>query len=614
MSLLLSKATTAWRLGIPNIIRFLCYRMGVLSGLNPVKKLQQDVPKGPFYLPVVLASNPLLKARSGWFDHAEAFGISLGPLDESPPNWFANFLTSGSFQGADRNWWEIPDFDPQTGDIKTVWEFSRFDWLIACAQQHVAGNTKACGRLESWLQNWCDLNPPYKGPNWKCGQEASIRVMHLATALLLMQQTKSTVGLLDLFRVHLQRIAPTMQYAIAQDNNHGTSEAAALFIGGSFLLENGDAHGKRWMNTGRKWLENRAARLIAEDGSFSQHSLNYHRVVLDTYSLVEIWRKHLSLKSFTPRLYQRCRAATLWLFAVIDPESGDGPNLGANDGARLLPLTDNDFRDYRPSVQLASAVFLKSSAFPEEGKWNQPLYWLGLKVPSVILQDPRSRQFDDGGYAVLRHDKVMALLRYPRYRFRPSQCDALHLDLWIGKMNWLRDAGTFGYNADSTWQKYFPGTGAHNTVQFDDDEQMPRLGRFLYGDWLRTDTIEPFQIDDKLKSFGASYRDKHRRQHNRKIALNPHKLVVTDEVSGFSRKAVLRWRLKPEQWVLNVEEQKISCTEFSIQIISSVPILRMGLCEGWESRHYLQKTIVPVLEVEIGQAGTLVSSIEWREN
>ena len=35
--------------------------------------------------------------------------------------------------------------------------------------------------------------------------------------------------------LHLVRIAATLPYAIAQDNNHGTSEAAALFIGGAWL-------------------------------------------------------------------------------------------------------------------------------------------------------------------------------------------------------------------------------------------------------------------------------------------------------------------------------------------------------------------------------------------
>lgn len=36
---------------------------------------------------------------------------------------------------SDRNWWEIPDFDLAVGDIKAVWEASRFDWVPALAQK-----------------------------------------------------------------------------------------------------------------------------------------------------------------------------------------------------------------------------------------------------------------------------------------------------------------------------------------------------------------------------------------------------------------------------------------------------------------------------------------------
>ncbi len=222
-------------------------------------------------------------------------------------------------------------------------------------------------------------NPPYKGPDWKCGQEASIRVMHLALAAILLQQvTAPPAALLDLLRIHLRRIVPTIRYAIAQDNNHGTSEAAALFIGGSWLRAHGEPDAVTWMRLGRKWLENRAKHLIGEDGSFSQYSLNYHRVMLDTFSLAELWRRQLSLVEFSARWYSRASAATHWLHAFIDPATGDGPNLGANDGARLLPLTQTDYRDYRPAVQLAMALFTDTNAYPGNQECSRPLLWLGL--------------------------------------------------------------------------------------------------------------------------------------------------------------------------------------------------------------------------------------------
>src|SRR6185503_7196639 len=109
-------------------------------------------------------------------------------------------------------------------------------------------------RLNHWLSDWSVTNPPYHGPNWKCGQEASIRVMHLLVgAILLGQAHAPEPGLVALVAAHLQRIAPTMSYAIGQQNNHGTSEAAALFAGGDFLARAGDARGLRWSALGRHW-------------------------------------------------------------------------------------------------------------------------------------------------------------------------------------------------------------------------------------------------------------------------------------------------------------------------------------------------------------------------
>jgi hypothetical protein len=41
---------------------------------------------------------------------------------------------------------------------------------------------------------------------------------------------------------------------------------------------------------------------------------------------------------------------------------------------------------------------------------------------------------------------------------------------------------------------------------------------------------------------------------------------------------------------------------------SNAPIRRMSLESGWESRHYLEKSAVPVLEVEIDQSPAVVTT------
>lgn len=617
MTALVSKARTALALGLPNIARAAGYRLGVKLGLNPVRRLRAAMSQGAFFRPAVQGEPVGVPQAAGWQGSARLFSHWPFPVTGQPPDWLANPFNGQRVAAPEREWWQIPDFDPAVGDIKLIWELSRMDWVLAFAQRARQGDAEVLGQLNEWLNDWCRHNPPYRGPNWKCGQEASVRVMHLAMAALVLGQAREPEpALRDLIRLHLQRIAPTVQYAMAQDNNHGTSEAAALFMGGSWLVALGVAEGERWQSVGRRWLENRAARLIGAQGSFSQYSLNYHRVMLDTFCMAEVWRRHLDLPAFSARWQERAMVATQWLRHMVNPVNGDGPNVGANDGARLLQLTQTSYRDHRSSVQLAMALFADQRAYAQEGPWSDALHWLGVAVPNALATQPESLLADDGGFAVLRRGEAMAMLRYPRFRFRPCQADVLHLDFWLGGDNLLRDAGTYSYNTEPQWLSYFGGTASHNTVQFDDRDQMPRLSRFLLGNWLRTSFLEPLTGDAQTTRFAAGYEDDHGASHRRRVHLTGAQLTVMDEVAGFARKAVLRWRLAPGNWRLEgaPNAPRLMLAEaggITLAVHASVPVVRCELVEGWESRHYLEKTPVPVLEVEIRQPGTLTTELHW---
>jgi hypothetical protein len=96
-----------------------------------------------------------------------------------------------------------------------------------------------------------------------------------------------------------------------------------------------------------------------------------------------------------------------------------------------------------------------------------------------------------------------------------------------------------------------------------------------------------------------------------------------DKVAGFASKGVLRWRLMPGDWhlslVLNDQVHRESHAPASMDVVKSIavrtPLLqgenaakvhtitvqatmlitRCEIVQGWESRHYLEKTFVPVL-------------------
>lgn len=594
-------------LGLGNVARVGLYRLGLRSGFHPVQRVAAAIPRGPFFAqPTARAGLPQPNAswqgKLRWYDWKEVLH------EGGAPDWFAHPFGGRVQADVSLPWWRIPDFGG--GDVKNLWELSRFGWAPAMATLAATGDRAAYERLEGWLASWTEANPPYRGANWKCGQEASIRVIHLlATAIVLDQDRAPLPGLIELVRVHLQRIAPTVSYAIGQQNNHATSEATALFAGGDFLHRAGLSAGARWARVGRRLLENRATCLIEPDGSFSQYSLNYHRLMLDAYAFAEVWRRRNAMPPLSARAQERLRAATDWLDAMIEREGGDGPNLGANDGARLIPLTDTGYRDFRPSLQLASAAFRGVRAIEAHGVWDDPLRWLGLEVPEGSAPAPGSRTFDDGGYHVLRRSGAIAVLRYPRFRFRPSQADALHLDLWVGTRNLLRDGGTFSYNDEGGTGAYLASTAAHNTVEFDGRAQMPRLGRFLFSDWLKASGVEPVETIDERVIAAAGYADRQGALHHRKVSLGDDELVCTDQVGGRFAAAVLRWRLAPGKYALEGARLVGDAMEIAIDVNGASADL--SLVQAPESRCYQHEQPIPVLEVKLDRPATVTTTVRF---
>jgi len=626
-----SSLRTYKKLGLRNCAAVASYRFLLRAGFY-----ERQLPLRPCPIPEPLNCEPelasiasdgclatadaLLAGKAAWFGD-QVFSVA------TPPDWFFDPFSAQHFPDQSQHWSRCRPF--QYADIKRCWELSRWSWApLLIRAWRLTGDHSYRDAFNSWCHSWCQSNPVNGGSNWLCGQEASIRLLH---ALQAWQLADSPLAFPDaspqraaFAAAHLQRIFATAYYARAQDNNHWTSEAAALFIGGSWLAASASVYaidGQHWAKEGRLALEHSVARLVMADGSFAQHSLTYHRLLLDTLAQVELWRRWLDLPHFSERFQQRCRAATHWFGALLDPCSGDGPNLGSNDGAFIYQLHNRPFRDFRPTYQLASVLFFGKTPL-SPGPWDESLHWLGLiNSPTDIFAAPLVKALDvsslgspqvvelfaKGGYAVLRPATTnWALLRLPTYRFRPAHADPLHLDLWCQGVNLLRDGGSYAYNADPVELAYFPGIASHNTFQFDNVEPMPRIGRFLFGDWLQLEgpaRLEPHSVT-------AAYSCPHgRHQRQVQVDVTGYRWIITDICSGFQHNAILRWRLCPGDWCL--EGFSLISPLATLQIHCDQPITRLELVSGWESRHYGAKTPLQVLEVCVEQApATFITSIQ----
>jgi hypothetical protein len=614
-----TRARTAFALGIGDIATVLAYRaLTRAASVAFPRPAIRNARRGEFFNSAKTGSDSF-STEDRRIDELLLFGAHPVAIEGSAPHWFRNPLTGVDFPEPQRPWYSISDFGEGVGDIKAVWELSRFDWALPLARRYLANDPSALRILNQWLDDWDLRNPSYQGPNWKCGQEASLRVLNLAaTALALRETDTATPRFLDFLQSHAERIRSTMRYAVAQRNNHATSEAAALFVAGAWLQRYGERNGNAFKREGRESLERNIDLLVSPSGAFSQYSVTYHRLLLDTCSVVELTRRAFGASPLSSHCVGRLSAATDWLERLVDSHTGDAPNIGANDGARILHATNSPYRDFRPTVQLASALFRGSLSYCGPGGYDEAFDLFGLRRPSSCAPPTKSAGDDDGGFAVLRNARALAVLRYPRFRFRPSHADALHVDLWVDGVNLLRDSGTYSYNQDTTLYEYLASVRAHNTVQFDDRDQMPRLGRFLYGNWLTSERVL-FRADGQEGGVAAAaYRDDHAAVHERRIELGLARLRVTDCVSGFKRNAKLRWRLPPADWVLERTSAGIKLlrqdgagTATFATIRSTANISAVGLNEGWESTHYLQKSTVRVLELVLSDGGTIETSFCW---
>ncbi|MFT5674678.1 MAG: hypothetical protein ACI808_000601 [Paraglaciecola sp.] len=606
------KLNTYRRLGFKNLGQVFWYLIRLKSGwLKRNLKIENAV-KGPFFETLSGASLAALSVKH------QAINISPEPLlfgwyelsTDHPPQWLKSVLSNKSFEQNNQHWSEISDFSSGVGDIKGVWEMSRFNWALNFTQRYIQEQNEAhLRKLNLWIADWSSVNPANQGPNWKCAQEASFRVMHLAASALMLQQSTPNASLQVLLTQHLRRIYPTLGYAMAQDNNHGTSEAAAMFIGASWLLQADPANNEaqRWLTFARQYLHNRVFKLIMADGSFSQYSVNYHRLMLDSLSLVELWRRALELPTFSTEYIQRIGQATLWLFELTDLHSGDAPNLGANDGAHIVNFTNSMFRDFRPSVELSAQLFLNKSAF------TQPAcQWLGSLFDLIYqrqLQKSAVAEYPDGGFGILRNDSVWCLLRVPKFRFRPSQADCMHLDLWLDGLNLFPDAGSFSYNTEEKWLNYFSGSIGHNTVQFDGREQMPKVSRFLFGCWPHFETFK-LKEEHQRPSVLASYTDWCGATHQRFVEFHETKIKIVDTVAGFSKVACLRWRLADLDWT--IDGHSIESKNIRVDVEATKSLIRFDMAHGVESRYYGKKQDIQVLELDVVDDAQITTIISWK--
>ena len=478
------------------------------------------------------------------------------------------------------------------GDVKFIWEPARFGWAYILGRAyHLTQNETYAETFWNYFEGFTNNNPPNLDPHWMNGQEVAIRLMALVWARQVFEAAAASSAerrarLAGSVAAHAARIPPTLLYARAQNNNHLVTEAAGLYTAGLALPDHPRA--SRWRALGWRWLNWAFRGQISGYGEYIQHSSNYHRVMLQ----MALW-VHAIKDADWPVLTQRSLGrATHWLFSMLDPASGRTPNLGANDGALILPLAVTPFKDFRPTVQAAARAFLRFQM--PGGVWDEMSSWLGL--------DAHEKAYGSDLYLAdhLHGSKSWAYLRATQFPSRLGHMDQLHLDLWWRGQNVAQDAGTYLYNADPPWDNPLVTGHVHNTVMVDGRDQMTRGGRFITLDWFPAYSKSVVVTDEAALGQVLGYHKGYRGvRHERRVTVYAdERWVVEDKLISKKPHAYrLHWLLPDWEWSV---ENKGQGVEISLESPQGRVVLTLRAEPQFSDFHSLV-SIVRAEEVVYGE-------------
>jgi len=484
-------------------------------------------------------------------------------------DWITNPV-SGFKYDISKHWSEINDFRIENGDIKYVWEKSRFSYLLTIMRNDYHFNEDHAAFVFSEIENWIDSNPINQGPNWKCSQEIALRLFNWMYLLTFYKNSNSlTEDLWDKIQNviywSLHHIYQHINFSrIAVRNNHAITETLALTL--SEFLFPYIPESKKWANAGRNWFEEEINYQIYDDGTFLQFSMNYNRVLVQLLSFgISITEKNN--KPFSEITYIKAYKTLNFLYQCLQNENGFLPNYGNNDGALFFPLSEKDYRDFRPQLNTLHHILTGNSLY-SDSLISEDINWVQNTPISNYKFEPLKQQigvlsFENGGYYICRKESSFSFIRCGNHKDRPAHADNLHLDIWVNGKNVLRDSGTYKYNTSKNISNYFTGSSSHNTVVVNEESQMLKGSNFIWYYWTQCnnagwgETVDYYIFKGKIKAY--THLNK-KATHFREVIISKksEEWIVKDEIKNlenFSKRQV--WHGDFEYLKFNNTENKI---------------------------------------------------------
>ena len=299
------------------------------------------------------------------------------------------------------------------GDIKYVWEPSRFQYLSALA--YAANAEENASYIKASLDSWLQANPYLTGVHWTSSLELAERIISWS---LLYPRIASKVAADAEFRdrwlssiyLHLSRVAVRLSlYSSA--NNHLIGELVGLYVGASCFGFWPDC--EAWRDRARQLLEREIRVQVGEDGVNREQAMSYHLFTLELFLLAYCIGRN-TRDAFSEEYAQRLRKMTAFVDALATP-AGDLPWYGDLDDARGFLFSESESA-LEVTLQLAGLLFGEST-------WlrftKAPMAAGKALVPELL--EPSGRGSERAGYRARPVSQRWPRLRtHARWKHSPA--------------------------------------------------------------------------------------------------------------------------------------------------------------------------------------------------
>jgi len=518
--------------------------------------------------------------------------------------------------------WNWARHRPEGADIKLPWELSRCQhWAVLGQAYQLTGDERYALEIAAQLRDFMEANPIAIGVNWTCTMDVALRAANWAIGLELVRSCQALTdefwreGYRALFD-HGTFIETHLENFYEVNSNHFFSNVVGLFYLAAIFDDL--PRGQLWNRQCRSWLLEEIEKQVLPDGADFESSVAYQRLMtelcLGCGRLADFRGEPLPL-----RFRARLRRMVEFLAAVQRPD-GLMPQIGDADDGRLHIMSG--YGTWQP--QDARHLFGPAACFFKNGEWttlagdDEPweTAWWGFgpddRPDAAPAPVERLRHFKHAGLTVMREPRHYLIVSNGIVGTNGignhKHNDQLGFEFHVDGLPVFVDPGSYVYTPDPDARDFFRGTGCHNTLTVDGQEQNELRAGFLFRVWEKA---HPKHLIVRQRSTLVSYRGRHvgyKRLaepvvHERTYILSRSDctLTIVDVLKGHGTHR-LRWHFHfaPGVQLSNGLHQRLAIRAGAVALEMSVPDgFRPSLGESWYSPSYGVRARCACADVEV---------------